>query len=366
MTITTAPPPTRHGGPGRLARAFLTGGVAGAAAAALVVGTVVEAVPLFVAGVVLPAVYALLVFAAGAPRRAREAAEPPRTALAMVESLDVAGGEDTDAAVRFDLTVAPDDTTAYRVALTEQVHRADLVDYPPRGVAVVQYPPDRPWQARIVRRPTPEWEERAATADIDSAPESARVDAPAQGRAGGFLVFLGLLLGAAAVVLPFRADLVDGEEASRPPAAPPPASATTAPPSTTVVTSATGTLTIDPDRSLLDSGELRRAVDALIPESDPRQAVTVVVQERVLSVVFAPSVGAVPRFAPRSLPYERLPALVAEAATALGTGSPQTWQLTAERLTGPLTIRVTVTGPRGAASLEADGQGTVVRRDPVR
>lgn len=368
MTTTTAVPPARHGGPARLARAFLIGGVAGTAPAALVVGAVVENVPLFVTGLVLPAVSALLVCAARAPRRARETAVPPRTALAMVESLEAAGGADTDTdvAVRFDLTVAPDDTTAYRIALTEGIHRVDLVDYRPRGVVVVQYPPDRPWQAKLVRRPTPEWEERAASADLDSAPESARVRAPAQGRAAGFLAFLGLLLGVAATVLPFRANLFDSEGAAQPPAAAPSVSATSSTSSTTVVTSATGTLTVGPDQSLLDAGALRRAVDALVPETDPRQAVSVVVQERSLSVVFAPSAGGVPQFAPRSLPYERLPALVAEATTALGTGPPRTWQLTAERLSGPLTIRITVTGPRGTASLETDDQGSVVRRDAVR
>ncbi|MEU9893614.1 hypothetical protein ACIBCS_40610 [Streptomyces phaeochromogenes] len=72
-----------------------------------------------------------------------------------------------------------------------------------------------------------------------------------------------------------------------------------------------------------------------------------------------------PQFDPRSLPYERFPALVEEARTTLGIRSPQTWQITAERLTGSLTIRVGVTGAEGTASLEADGQGKVVRRTPV-
>ncbi|MEU9874603.1 hypothetical protein [Streptomyces phaeochromogenes] len=74
-----------------------------------------------------------------------------------------------------------------------------------------------------------------------------------------------------------------------------------------------------------------------------------------------------PQFDPRSLslPYERFPALVEEARTTLGIRSPQTWQITAERLTGSLTIRVGVMGAEGTASLEADGQGKVVRRTPV-
>ncbi|MFI1147256.1 hypothetical protein [Streptomyces sp. NPDC020780] len=49
---------------GDLARGFLAGGVAGMPSAALVVG-IVESVPLFVAGPVVPTVYGLLFFLAG-------------------------------------------------------------------------------------------------------------------------------------------------------------------------------------------------------------------------------------------------------------------------------------------------------------
>lgn len=81
--------------------------------------------------------------------------------------------------------------------------------------------------------------------------------------------------------------------------------------------------------------------------------------------MFSPTGTQAPQFDPRSLPYERFPALVEEARTTLGIRSPQTWQITAERLTGSLTIRIGVTGAEGTASLEADGQGKVVRRTPV-
>lgn len=365
MTITTAPPPTHHT-PVALARGFLTGAVIGASLAGIVVGAVIEELPLFITGWVLPVVYGLLFFLAGVPRRAREAAVPPRTALAMIESLAAIGGESSDVPVRFDLTVAPDDAPAYRVEITQDINLVDLPDYRPRGIVVVQYPPDRPWRARIVKRPTPEWEERAAGARIDSAPKAAVASEAPTGCGFGFLVFLGLLLAAAAVILLCRADLFDQDTAAGPSAPATPAVSSSS--STTVVSSSSGTVTVGPDQSLLDKGELRRAVDSLIKGKDEseRQALTVVVQERLLSVVFAPTGTRAPRFDLKLLPYDRFPALVEEARTGLGVRSPQTWQLTAESLTGSLVIRVGVSGPEGSASLEADREGTVVRRAPAR
>lgn len=82
-------------------------------------------------------------------------------------------------------------------------------------------------------------------------------------------------------------------------------------------------------------------------------------------MVFASAGTDVPRFDLDSLPYDRVPALVREARTTLGVGSPQTWQLTADALPGSLTIRVTVTGPDGGASLDADTHGKVLRRGPA-
>ena len=399
MTITAGAPPT-HSTPVALARGFLTGGVVGTSLAALVVGGIIEKVPLFVAGLVVPAVYGLLLFLAGAPRRRREAAVVPRTALAMIESLKAIGGESSDVPVRFDLTVAPDDEPAYRVEITQDINLVDLPDYRPRGILVVQYPPDRPWRVRIVKRPTPEWEERAAGARLDSVPGPATVSEPPEGCAFGFVGLLGLLLGAAVVVGLFRADLFDGDAGARPPSSSKPSvssssssSSSSSTSSTTVVSSASGTVALGPGQSMLDKGELRRAVDSFTEGEgegegeggskgageggggskgageggggEKRPALTVVVQERLLSVVFSPTGTQAPQFDPRSLPYERFPALVEEARTTLGIRSPQTWQITAERLTGSLTIRVGVTGAEGTASLEADGRGKVVRRTPV-
>lgn len=90
------------------------------------------------------------------------------------------------------------------------------------------------------------------------------------------------------------------------------------------------------------------------------------VREQLLTVVFAPNGVSAPAFDPRSLPFDRLPALVEEARTTLGVDAPLTWQLSAERLAGALTIRIGVTGAGDSASLEADGRGTVVRRSPAR
>ncbi|MFG2347944.1 hypothetical protein [Streptomyces phaeochromogenes] len=364
MTITTSAPPARST-PVAIALGFLTGGVIGASLAAFVVGCVIESVPLCAAGVGLPAVYGLLFLLAGAPRRAREAAIVPRTALAVVESREAVGGEATsDVAVRFDLTVAPDDGPAYRVAFTQHINLADLPDYRQGVVVVVQYPPDRPWQMRIVKRPTPEWEDRAAEARLDSAPGPVLVSESSEGCGVGFVTLLGLLLAAAAVVLLFRADLFDGDASDKPPvsssSSPSPSSS-----SSTVVSSAYGTVTLGPNQSFLDKGQLRRAVGLLTKDADARAALTVVVQDRLLSIVYAPTGSQAPTFDRDSLPYDRFPALVEEARRGLGVSSPKTWQLTVERLTGSLTIRVVVTGAEGTASLEANGQGKVVRRTPA-
>ncbi|MFD7831747.1 hypothetical protein [Kitasatospora sp. NPDC059803] len=360
MTITTSAPPSRST-PVALARGFLTGAVIGGSLAALVVGVVVEKVPLFIGGLGLPIVYGLLLLLAGAPRRAREAEVVPRTALAVIESLRAIGGETSDVPVRFDLTVVPDDEPAYRVGITQDINLVDLPDYRPRGVLVVKYPPDRPWRVTIVKRPTPEWEERAAGAQLDSAPESPMVTEPSEGRSTGFVRLFGLLLAAAAVVFLFRVDLFEQQDSAASPA--PTVTSTW---STTVVSSGTGTVSLGPDQSFLDDGELRKAINSLTEGKDPRQAITVFAQDRVLSVVFSPSGTKAPQFDPLSLPYERFPALVKEAETTLGVHSPTSWQITADHLAGSLTIRVGVTGPEGSASLEANGEGQVVRRAPAR
>ncbi|MFF2730301.1 hypothetical protein ACFVS9_20700 [Streptomyces sp. NPDC058008] len=356
MTSTVGGPPT-HSTPAQLALGFLTGGVIGASLTAFIGGCVVERVPLIVTGLVLPAVYGLLLLFATLPRRAREAAVVPRTALAMIESLEAVGGESSDVPVRFELSVAPDDAPAFRVEIRQDINLVELPDYRPRGVVVVGYPPDRPWKTRIVKRPTPEWEERAASARVDSVPGPVMKSGTPGGCAGALLTLLGLLLGTAAVLLLFRGDLFGSAEggsgASR---------SSVSSSSTTTVTSATAQVTLGPGRSMLDQGELRRAVESLTPAGEERRAVTVVVQDRLLMVVFASAGVESAGFDPGSLPYDRVPGLVEEARTTLGVESPRSWQLTAQGLTGSLTLRVVVTGDAGTGTLEANDRGEVLRR----
>ncbi|MER8001061.1 hypothetical protein [Streptomyces sp. NPDC095613] len=367
MTISTGAAPPVWNTPLALARGLLTGGVIGASLAAVVVGAIIEKWQLFVTGLALPPVYGLLFFLASMPRWAREGAIAPCTALAMVESREAVGGEATsDVAVRFVATVAPDDAPAYRVAFKQNINLADLPDYRTGTVIVVQYPPARPWRVKIVKRPTPQWEERAAGARLDPAPGPTLVSEPPKGCAGGLVTLLALLLAAAGVVLLFRGDLFDESASAGPPSSTQPSVSASSSSSTTVVSSASATVALGPNQSFLDKGELRKAVAPLTQGTDGRAALTVVVQDRLLSIVYAPTGSEAPTFDPRSLPYDRFPALVEEARSSLGVGSPQTWQLSVERLTGSLTIRVGVTGAGGAASLDADKDGKVVRRAPAR
>ncbi|MFM9441308.1 hypothetical protein [Streptomyces acidiscabies] len=349
MTITGGAAPPQHDTPLELVRGALTGGVIGVSLAAFVVGIVVERVPVIVGALVLPTVYGLLVLLAGAPARARARAVAPRTALAMIESLEAVGGELSDVPVKFEVTVAPDEAYAYRVRFRQSINLADLPDYRPRDVVVVSYPPDEPWKVRIVKRPTPEWEERAADARLDSVPGPVMESSPTKGCATGFVTLVALLLGAAAVVYGFRGDLSDSGSPSHPSTS---SSSNTS--TTSTVTSSTGTVALGPNQSMLDPGVLRRSVESL-DQGNHRRAITVVVQERLLTVVFSPDDGAT-GFDPRSLPFDRVPALVEEAGS--GLGAPRTWQLTADGAA----LKVTATGQGGTKSLEADGEGKVVRR----
>ncbi|MGW4397699.1 hypothetical protein ACWEHA_20630 [Amycolatopsis nivea] len=323
-----------------IAFGFLTGTVIGATLCSFVAGIIVESVPLFVAAFGIPLGYGVLVWLGGLPRRAREAAVPPTVALARIESLRAGGTETGDLPVEFVLTVAPDGEPAHRVAATHTVNLVDLPSYRKGGVLVVAYPPERPWKVRLVANPTPEWQRRAAEAVIAPAPESTLVTPPPEGCAAGALTLIGILLGAGAVLGLFRAELFA-------PDAPPP------PPASTTETTSSGSATVDvgPGQSLLDEGELRRAVDGLARAADVSQTLTAVVQEHRLTVVFAPTGVQVPRFDLRTLPVDEIPRLVRKALQTLDVGTPQTWQVTVAQLPSGRTIRVTVTGPNGSASL---------------
>ncbi|MFD5090716.1 hypothetical protein ACFWMR_08950 [Amycolatopsis thailandensis] len=331
-------------GPVALARGFLTGIVVGTTLCAFVVGIIIEYGPLIITGVGLPVVYGILRYLAGAPRRAREARTAPVVALAKIESLRAGGTETGDIPVDFDLTVAPDGAATHRVKITHGVNLVDLPDYRPGGILVVRYPPDRPWKARIAERLSPEWERRVAGAVIESAPESSLVQEPPEGCLFGALAFLGLLLGAALVLFLFRAELFAPETPER-----------TEEPQSSVTTSSSGSATVNVDRSLLGEGELRRAIDALAQATDVSQVITVVVEERRLTVVFAPTGAQVPRFDLRALPVDRVPPLVERATSTIDVGSPQTWQVTIVPFGTAVSSRVIVTGPKGSGSLAGDG-----------
>ncbi|MFC3450517.1 hypothetical protein [Amycolatopsis speibonae] len=326
-----------------LVRGFLTGIISGTTLCAFVVGIIIEYVPLIIAGLGLPVVYGILLYLAGAPRRAREAAIAPVVALAKIESLRASGTETGDIPVDFVLTVAPDGAATHRVRITHGVNLVDIPDYRPGGILVVQYPPDRPWKARIAERVSPEWERRVSEAVIESAPESSLVQESPEGCAFGALAFLGLLLGAALVLVLFRGELFAPDAPER-----------TEETQSSVTTSSSGSATVNVDRSLLGEGELRRAIDSLAQAADVSRVITVVVEERRLTVVFAPTGAQVPRFDLRTLTVDRVPAMVKRATSTIDVGSPQTWQVTIVPFGNAVSSRVIVTGPDGSGSL-ADG-----------
>jgi hypothetical protein len=321
-------------------RGFLTGAVTGVTLSAFVTGIVIESVPVVLTGLGLPLGYGVLRYLAGMPRRAREAAVVPRVALAKVESLRAGGTETGDVPVDFVLTVAPDDAPAHRVTITHSVNLIDLPRHRAGDVLVVEYPPDRPWQARIVTDPAPQWRRRVDGAVLGSAPGSTLVRPPPEGGAFAVAVLLGLLLGAVAVLALYRVELF----APDPPAEPEP--------STVTSSSGSATITVGPEQSFLAAGELRRAIETLAGHADVSRVLTAAVQERLVSVVFAPSAAAaVPHFDLREVPLDRIPDLVRRATSTLDVGSPKSWQVTVVPLPGAPAVRVTVTGPGGSASL---------------
>ncbi|UMP05355.1 hypothetical protein [Amycolatopsis sp. EV170708-02-1] len=326
-----------------LVRGFLTGIITGTTLCAFIVGIVIEYVPLMVTGAGLPIAYGILLHLAGAPRRAREAKIAPVFALAKVEGLRAGGTETGDIPVYFDLTVAPDGLATYRLKVTQGVNLVDLPNYRPGDVLVVRYRQERPWKAEIVERLSPEWERRVAAAAIESAPESSLVKEPEEGCAFGALAVLGFVLGAALVLVLFRAELFAPEAPARPEET-----------QSSTTTSSSGSATVNVDRSLLGEGELRRAIDALALATDVSRVITAVVEDRRLTVVFAPSEAQVPRFDLRAVAVDRVLALVQRAKATIDVGEPQTWQVTIIPFGTAVSSRVIVTGPDGSGSL-ADG-----------
>ncbi|MFJ9530766.1 hypothetical protein [Streptomyces cyaneofuscatus] len=247
----------RRSGVGRVLvalRLVAVSAVIGAALAALVVGVILKDVPVLATGGGVLALLVLLAFLGGRRGAGRDAPPAPRTALARIEDLRATGGETADVPVTFRLTVAPepeDERPAYRVKISQSINLVDIPAYRPRGIAVVEYHPEKPWDVRIVTRPTPEWSRRAEEAQIDSAPESTLVRDP-DGGAGAWclLVLVGLLAGAALVVLSFRGELFASGDAGG--SAPKKSSSSSA-----SRTFSTSTTVSGPSSSLLTFGRMR-------------------------------------------------------------------------------------------------------------
>ncbi|WP_329129793.1 hypothetical protein OG552_04550 [Streptomyces sp. NBC_01476] len=378
MTIAEPSTPAAAGraGPAAALRGFLAALATGAALAAVVVGIVIGNAALGCAGAGL--LVATVVVAAVTGHRRRQGRPVPVrvTALAMIESRRAMDGESADVPIRFVLTVAPDDRAPYRVEFTQAINLVDIPDYRPRGIVVVEHPDDAPWDVRIVTRPDPEWERRAAGAALDSAPASALLTKPATEGSCCLVGVPGLLIGAAVVVLLFRADLFQHQDAAGPqksPAASAPSSPS-APSSSWSWTSSTGTVSsrttvAETSDSLLADGELRRTAESVIKAAGTPTAVGFRAEEHRMSVRWAATAGSSdtqPPFDLRSLPYERLPGLVRQARGGLGIDAPTGWRIDVDHdaRTKALVLRVTVSDAQGSASLRADAQGRVIGRDP--
>ncbi|MFE6983412.1 hypothetical protein [Streptomyces griseus] len=353
---------------GSVLRLLLVPGVTGAALAALVVGAILERVPLLLAGGGVLVLLILLAFLGGRRRAARRKPPVTRTALARIEDLRATSGEMADVPVKFRLTVAPepeDGRPAYRVKISQQINLVDIPAYRPRGIAVVEYRPDEPWEVRIVTRPTPEWSRRAEEAEIDSAPESTLVKDPDDG--GGAWCLLGLLAllaGAALVVLLFRAELFtsgDGDTG----ASPKPSSTTSSSRTFTVSTTVSG-----PSSAMLALGRMRETATQLEARAGTSDVTAITIDARRMEIrgdSARPPGGTVHL---QMLPYELFPALVSEARTTLGVRDPSSWRIDVTPGTGAGTgagprVRVTVTGAEGTAHLDADATARIVDRRPV-
>lgn len=360
MTTTVGAPPAPSTPAARI-RGFLTSVVAGAALAAFISGCIAQSVSLVVIGLVLLPAYGVLYGLITYPRRARAVVVVPHTALAMIESLEAVGGESSDIPVRFDLTVAPDDARAYRVEIRQDINLVALPDYRPRGIVVVEYPPDRPLKVRIVKQPTAEWAERAATASLDSVPGPAQKEESPASCTGCLLTLLGLLVGAGAILGLFHTEVFDHTKNAAGTTSSTSSTDSSSTTTTTTVSSDVGTVTVGPGESLLDPGALQSAVESVTQDGADRPALTVVIQDTRLTVVFAPSDVKIGGFDPRSLPYARIPALVQQAESTPGVGSVKSWQVSADGATGSVALRVVVTGDKGTATLVADGQGKVLQ-----
>ncbi|MGA5002646.1 hypothetical protein ACPCB7_32040 [Streptomyces arboris] len=343
-------------------RLTVVSGVIGAALAALVVGVILKDVPVLATGGGVLVLLVLLALLGG--RRGRGRDEPPalRTALARIEDLRATGGETADVPVTFRLTVAPepeDERPAYRVKISQSINLVDIPAYRPRGIAVVEYHPEKPWDVRIVTRPTPEWSRRAEEAEIDSAPESTLARDPDGGTgAWCLLVLVGLLAGAALVVLSFRGELfVSGDAGDGP-----------AKPSSSSRTFSTSTTVSGPSSSLLTFGRMRVTAMELEARVDSAYVTAITIEDHRMAVRGDSALPPAETVHLQSLPYELFPGLVREARTTLGVRDPESWRIDVTPGTGGGVgprVRVTVSGEEGTAHLDADAAGRVTDRRAV-
>lgn len=204
-------------GPLVLARGTLISGLLGAGLACIVVGPVIDRQRVFFAGwlVCLTAVAVVPMFRKITNRpRPRRVRPEPVIALARIESRRALSSEGGDIPIEFVLTVAPDDASAFRAKFDQHINLVDVPDYKPRGVVVVSYRPDRPWDVTIVTEPDEAWARRAATESVDSAPESTLIRPTAEdlGCATCLLSVAGFLAGAAVVIIAYRGPLFDDDK----------------------------------------------------------------------------------------------------------------------------------------------------------
>ncbi|MEU0356904.1 hypothetical protein ABZ175_16670 [Streptomyces cyaneofuscatus] len=363
MSEVNGPVEQQRSGVGRVLvalRLAAVSAVIGAALAALVVGVILKDVPVLVTGGGVLALLVLLAFLGGRRGAGLDAPPARRTALARIEDLRATGGETADVPVTFRLTVAPepeDERPAYRVKISQSVNLVDIPAYRPRGIAVVEYHPEKPWDVRIVTRPTPEWSRRAEEAEIDSAPESTLVRDP-DGGAGAWclLVLVGLLAGAALVVLSFRGELFASDG---PPAASKP------PSSSSSRTFSTSTTVSGPSSSLLTFGRMRATAMELEARVDSAYVTSLRIEDHRMAVRGDSARPLAETVHLPSLPYELFPGLVREARATLGVRDAESWRIDVTpgggAGAGPR-VRVTVSGTEGTAHLDADVTGRITDR----
>ncbi|MFI9103378.1 hypothetical protein ACIGXA_22930 [Streptomyces fildesensis] len=367
MTITEAPAPRRPG-PVVLIRGFVAAGVAGAAVACVVVGIAIGNVALWCVGGGLLVLTVAAMTVVGRLKRARTPPREKLRALAMIESRRATSGESADVPIRFVLTVAPDDRAAYRVEFSQSINLVDVPDYRPRGIVVVEYPADEPWAVRIITEPDQEWAARAAEALLDSAPESSLVKDPTKWCSCCLIGVAGILIGAAIVVLLFRAELFrdgDGDRVKSEGTGSSSSSTSTSSTSTSSsTTSSSSTTTAQTSESMLQDGRMRRTAAEMIAAHSPIAVEFSIEDHRMSARGVGPGESAAPPIDLRTLPYERLPGLVREARITFGVSDGGTWRIDVDHdpKTKALLFRVTVSDSHRSAFLLADALGRATQR----